>query len=117
MESQAAVTALSALAQSHRLAIFRLLVARGPTGACAGEIAESLDIPSPTLSFHLATLRHAGLIQHRRQGRSMRYSARFDAMNALLGYLTENCCGDNPRACLEGPAVAEGFGDNTEIRK
>ena len=86
------VEALSALAQETRLALFRLLVEAGPAGMPAGAIAERLDVASPTLSFHLKELAHAGLVRASPQGRYVVYRADFDAMNALLGYLTENCC-------------------------
>jgi DNA-binding transcriptional ArsR family regulator len=88
-----AVLALEALAQESRLGIFRLLVEAGPEGIAAGEIAAKMGLPNPTLSFHLSQLRNAGLIEARRDGRSLIYSARFDVMNGLLGFLTENCCG------------------------
>lgn len=88
-----AVGALGALAQESRLAVFRLLVKRGPKGHPAGEIGERLAIPGPTLSFHLRTLAQAGLVTTRREGRFIHYAAAFDRMNALVGYLTENCCG------------------------
>ncbi len=87
------VAALAALAQEHRLAVFRALVQAGPEGLPAGAIAERLGIANSSLSFHLAQLRHAGLIGQRREGRSLIYSADFGAMNALVGYLMENCCG------------------------
>jgi DNA-binding transcriptional ArsR family regulator len=93
MKSQTAVAALSALANEHRLAAFRLLVQTGPEGLAAGAIAESLDIPASSLSFHLAHLTRAGLIVQRRESRSLIYSTDFDAMNGLVGFLTENCCG------------------------
>ena len=96
MTSPEAVTALAALAQEHRLAVFRLLVQAGSAGLPAGQIAERLGIAAPTLSFHLAHLKHAGLAQFRRAGRSLIYAANFEAMNALMAYLTENCCGGNP---------------------
>jgi DNA-binding transcriptional ArsR family regulator len=92
MESQSAVTALSALAQENRLSVFRLLVRAGPDGVAAGEIAAELDIPNATLSFHLNQLRHADLVSFRRTGRSLIYAAKYDSMNELLAYLTENCC-------------------------
>jgi len=92
MESDAAVTALSALAHENRLAVFRLLVRAGPAGVPAGEIAAELDIPNATLSFHLNQLRHSGLVSFRRTGRSLIYAAQYDSMNELLAYLTENCC-------------------------
>jgi DNA-binding transcriptional ArsR family regulator len=99
METIGAIAALGALAQETRLAIFRLLVERGPTGHAAGFIAEKLDIPASSLSFHLAQLSHAGLIVQRRESRSLIYSVDFAAMNGLMGYLTENCCGGDAGAC------------------
>lgn len=98
-----AVVALSALAQETRLEIFRLLVQAGPEGLPAGRIGEVLDLPSPTLSFHLAQLRQAGLVTFRREGRSLIYVAEYAAMNALIGFLTENCCGGNAAACAPKP--------------
>jgi ArsR family transcriptional regulator len=93
MESAVAIAALGALAQENRLDVFRLLVAAGTEGLPAGEIAQRLGIASPTLSFHLAQLRHAGLVHKRRDGRSLIYAANFDGMRALMGFLSENCCG------------------------
>ena len=93
MESETVVRALGALAQEHRLALFRLLVQAGPEGLAAGAIAEALGVPASSLSFHLAQLTNAGLIAQRRDGRSLIYSADYGAMNALLGFLMENCCG------------------------
>jgi len=87
-----AVAELAALAQETRLALFRLLVEAGPGGMPAGVIAERLGVAAPTLSFHLKELTHAGLIRAVQQGRYVIYSADFDAMSALLAYLTENCC-------------------------
>lgn len=87
-----AVARLAALAQETRLALFRLLVEAGPAGLSAGAIAEHLGVAAPTLSFHLKELTHAGLIRPLQQGRYVIYSADFDAMNALIAYLTENCC-------------------------
>ena len=92
MESSDTLAALAALAQDSRLAVFRLLVEAGPAGLPAGQIAERLAIPAPTLSFHLAQLGHAGLVTARRDGRSVIYAAGYDAMNGLIAYLTENCC-------------------------
>lgn len=91
------MTALSALAQETRLEAFRLLVRRGPAGLPAGRAAALLDIPAPTLSFHLRELRLAGLVRRRRDGRSLVYSPDFDTMNTLLAFLTRNCCEE---ACL-----------------
>ena len=98
METKAVVTALAALAQESRLAVFRLLVQSGPSGLAAGKIAESLAIPPSSLSFHLKELSHAGLVSSRQEGRFVIYSANFGAMNELLAYLTENCCGGAPCA-------------------
>lgn len=93
INDEAAVNALSALAQEHRLALFRLLVQAGPDGLPAGTIAEKLGVPASSLSFHLGHLNRAGLVSQTRQGRSLIYAADYGAMNALLGYLMENCCG------------------------
>ena len=93
METKAAVDALGALAQASRLAIFRLLVTRGPEGMSAGAIGERLDIPPATLSFHLKELDHARLVKQWQDGRFVIYSADFDAIAALVAFLTENCCG------------------------
>ena len=99
MYAKQAIPALAALAQETRLAIFRLLVQRGPDGLAAGDIAEKLDLPASSLSFHLAQLSHAGMIVQRRQSRSLIYSIDFAAMNGLMGFLTENCCGGNATLC------------------
>lgn len=103
METKQAVDALAALAQPSRLAIYRELVQAGPDGQPAGAIAAALGLPAATLSFHLAQLAHAGLVQGRPQGRFVIYTADFAAMNDLVGYLTENCCGGAD--C--GPGVAQ----------
>jgi ArsR family transcriptional regulator len=100
MEKLDAVTALAALAQENRLDVFRLLVQAGPSGMPAGEIAEALDVAPNTLTFHFDKLRTAGLISVQRNGRSMIYAARFETMNHLLVYLTENCCGGRADKCL-----------------
>src|SRR5215475_15682557 len=97
MEPKSAVRALSALAQDSRLEVYRLLVQAGPEGIAASEIAERLGIPANTLSFHLKTLSHADLVQSRQMGRFVYYSANYEQMNTLLGFLTENCCGG--RSC------------------
>ena len=99
MEKQDAVAALGALAQESRLDIFRLLVQTGQDGMPAGKISERLGLPSATLTFHLKELKHAGLVTFERDGRSLIYSAVYPTMNALLGYLTENCCQGDPAAC------------------
>ena len=92
MDSKVVLKALAALAQDTRLALFRLLVEQGPGGFTPGRIAEALDVPAATLSFHLKELANAGLISARQESRFIHYSADFEAMNALVGYLTENCC-------------------------
>ena len=93
MEKTDAVTALAALAQDNRLDVFRLLVQAGPDGMQAGAVADALGLAPNTLTFHFDRLRTAGLVTVRRDGRSMIYAAQFDHMNALLAFLTENCCG------------------------
>ena len=93
MESLNAVSALTSLAQEHRLALFRRLVQTGPEGMAAGALADALGLPNSSLSFHLAHLTRAGLIDQRRDGRSLIYTANFDVMNRLVAFLTENCCG------------------------
>jgi DNA-binding transcriptional ArsR family regulator len=93
MDNIAVVNALGALAQEHRLAVFRLLVQTGEQGMPAGAIADALGVPNSSLSFHLAHLTRAGLIRQERQSRSLIYSADYAAMNELVGYLMENCCG------------------------
>ena len=92
MNSKDAVESLGALAQDSRLAVYRLLVKRGPDGFAAGELAERLKIPGPTLSFHLKALSQAGLVTTRKESRFIYYSANYERMNELVGYLTENCC-------------------------
>ena len=92
MKQEDVLKALAALAQESRLAVFRLLVKRGPEGYTPGEISELLGIPAPTLSFHLKELSKAGLLSVRRRSRFMHYQARFDRMSELLAFLTENCC-------------------------
>ena len=110
METDDAVGALAALAQGTRLAAFRALVAAGPKGLAAGALAAKLDVPPPTLSFHLTALANAGLIGATRDGRSIVYVADFAAMNALVGFLTENCCGGascGPGACPPATSAAK----------
>ena len=107
MKVESAIGALSALAQEHRLALFRLLVQAGDKGMAAGAIADALGLPNSSLSFHLAQLRNAGLILQERQHRSLIYRANYPAMNNLVGYLLENCCGGAdcaPAAACESPA-------------
>ena len=93
MEGKQAIAGLGALAHDTRLAVFRLLVQRGPDGLSAGTIAQALDLTPSSLTFHLQQLMHAGLITQRRMSRQLIYAADFSVMNALIGYLTENCCG------------------------
>jgi DNA-binding transcriptional ArsR family regulator len=106
METTQAVLALSALAQQTRLAIYRLLVQAGREGMAAGSIAEALDLAPATLSFHLAGLTRAGLAQSRNESRFVIYSADYQAMNRLVAFLTENCCG--------GASCNPSSGDNHE---
>lgn len=93
MKKPDVLAALAALSQENRLDAYRLLVQAGPDGRPAGEVAATLGLPPNTLTFHFDKLREAGLVTVRRDGRSMIYAAQFDTMNALIGYLTENCCG------------------------
>jgi ArsR family transcriptional regulator len=99
MKSTEVVKALSALAQESRLAVFRLLVKRGPDGFTPSVIADKLDIAAPTLSFHLKELQNAGLVTVRREGRFLFYSTRFDRMKGLVGFLTDECCSQADEAC------------------
>jgi|SRR5665213_2267 len=99
MKNTDAVIALGALAQDNRLDVFRLLVQAGPEGMPAGSVADALDLAPNTLTFHFDRLRQAGLVTVRRDGRSMIYAARFEVMNDLLGFLTENCCQGAAEAC------------------
>lgn len=105
MKAPEAVAALSALAQEHRLALFRLLVQAGGDGMAAGALAERLGIPNSSLSFHLAGLSRAGLISQERQSRSLIYRADYRRMNALLAYLMENCCAGSQ--CVPAAPVQE----------
>ena len=99
MKKADALAALAALAQDNRLDVFRALVQAGPDGLPAGQVAAMLAIAPNTLTFHFDRLRSAGLVTVRRDGRSMIYAARFATMNALLAFLTENCCGGAPEIC------------------
>lgn len=94
MNATNAVARLASLAQESRLAVFRLLVRKGPEGLAAGEIATRLKIPAATMSFHLKELSNSGLLKSRQEGRFVYYAPDFKAMNALVAYLTENCCAD-----------------------
>lgn len=110
METKNIITALAALAQESRLAIFKQLVQAGPDGLAAGKIAELTAIAPSSLSFHLKELLHADMVTSRTEGRFVIYAANFATMNTLLQYLTDNCCGGNPcatvcdTACVEGQA-------------
>lgn len=106
MDTKHAVGALGALAHEHRLAIYRMLVERGPDGLPAGAIAERLGVPSSSLTFHLQHLQRAGLATQRRVGRQLIYAADFAAMNGLVGFLTENCCGQGSAGAVCDPAAA-----------
>lgn len=92
MKAEDAVLALGALAHGSRLATYRLLVKRGPQGYTPGELAQKLEIPAPTLSFHLRELSRAGLVESRREGRFLFYSPAFERMQDLIGFLTDKCC-------------------------
>jgi ArsR family transcriptional regulator len=98
METKQAISALAAMAQESRLSVFRLLVQAGAAGLSASKISESLAIPASSLSFHLKELSYADLVHSRQEGRFIFYSANYDTMNSLLGFLTENCC--SGEACL-----------------
>ena len=99
MDTKQAVIQLSSLAQEARLAIFRCLVQAGPSGLSAGVISQALQIPNSTLSFHLKELVHAHMISARQESRFIYYSANYECMNALLAYLTENCCAGQTPCC------------------
>lgn len=105
MDSKAAVSALSALAQASRLSVFQTLVELGPEGAYPSELAQQLDIPPNTLSFHLKTLSHADLITSEQNGRFIRYRANFEQMQGLIDFLTRNCCGGDPSKCAPQASV------------
>ena len=99
MKSKEAISALSALASEARLAIFRLLVKRGPAGYTPTELTRRLGVPAPTLSFHLRELVNVGLVASRREGRNLHYRAQFERMQSVLDFLTENCCSLADEAC------------------
>jgi ArsR family transcriptional regulator, arsenate/arsenite/antimonite-responsive transcriptional repressor len=101
MKSNDAISALSALASEPRMAVYRLLVKRGPEGYTPSELSGRLDLPAPTLSFHLKGLVQAGLVLSRRESRNLYYSPNFERMNGLVGFLTENCCSLAGEGCGE----------------
>ncbi len=103
MEENEVIRSLAALAHGLRLQVFRMLVVAGPAGLTPGIIAEQLEVPGATLSFHLKELMHAQLVTQERDGRNLIYRAAFDHMNALLGFLTANCC--QGQTCLETSAT------------
>src|ERR1700690_4496671 len=112
MKKANVIAALGAIAQEPRLDLFRMLVQKGPEGLPAGELGTRLGLPSPTLSFHLNQLRFAGLVSSRRESRSIIYCANFKAMNNLLDYMTENCCGGRPELCR--PATLSDCGSGSD---
>lgn len=114
MQGDEVISALGALAQDHRLSAYRLLVQAGRDGLAAGAIAEALDLPASSLSFHLAQLQQAGLITQRRDGRSLIYAPDYAAMARLIGYLTENCsrgsgCGEVPGCGVGAPQLPAAY--------
>jgi DNA-binding transcriptional ArsR family regulator len=115
MEKTSALAALAALAQENRLDVFRLLVEAGPDGMSAGAVAEALGLAPNTLTFHFDRLRQAGLVTVQRNGRSMIYSAHFETMNALLGFLTENCCGGVSEKCERMPTCKPALGRRAKL--
>lgn len=117
MDTRHVIDALGALAQDTRLAIYRLLMQRGPGGLPAGAIAEKLGVPASSLSFHLAHLARAGLIAQRRQSRTLIYAVDFAGMNALMAYLTENCCGGDAAACAPACATPPARATTVKRRK
>jgi ArsR family transcriptional regulator, arsenate/arsenite/antimonite-responsive transcriptional repressor len=108
MKAAAVIDAMGALAHEHRLRVYRLLVESGPPGLPAGEIGERIGLVPSSLTFHVQALQRAGLITQRRAGRQIMYAADYSTMNSLVGYLTENCCGQGAAACAPScqPATA-----------
>ncbi|WP_086739714.1 ArsR/SmtB family transcription factor [Erythrobacter colymbi] len=113
MQADLVIRALGALAQEHRLAAFRLLVQAGAAGIPAGALAERIGVPPSSMSFHLAQLANAGLVTQRRESRSIIYAADYAAMNGLMAYLTENCCGGLP--CEDAAACAPAKPEETVL--
>jgi ArsR family transcriptional regulator, arsenate/arsenite/antimonite-responsive transcriptional repressor len=118
MDKKRAIAALAALAQETRIELFRLLVTCGPAGLPAGVIAEKIGVFPSSLSFHLQQLVHAGLITQRRLSRRIIYSAEYGAMNELMAYLTENCCGRDvcPPFCNPADTFSKGESDEAPTR-
>ena len=106
MENKSVVTALASLAHESRLNIIRVLIQAGPEGLPAGKIGEMTGNPPSTMSFHLKDLSHAGMVTSRRESRYVIYSANFDTMNSLIGFLTQNCCGGNPCSTVTTPVCS-----------
>lgn len=113
MQAAAVICALGALAQEHRLAVFRLLVQAGAEGMPAGALAEAVGVPASSMSFHLAQLANAGLVTQRRQSRSIIYAADYAAMNGLVAYLMENCCGGVP--CSQDAACTPATNNEKDV--
>lgn len=113
MDLNSVIKALAALAQEHRLAVYRLLVQAGPDGMSAGILADKIGVPPSSMSFHLAQLANAGLVTQRRQSRSIIYSADYDAMNGVMDYLTENCCGG--MSCSAMTACSPQISDQKDV--
>lgn len=113
LEPGQVIRALSALAQEHRLAAYRLLVQAGPDGMAAGALAEALGAPASSMSFHLSQLANTGLVTQRRQSRSIIYSANYGAMNGLMAYLTENCCGGG--TCAPAAACTSATNEEKDV--
>lgn len=107
MDTKTAITAMSALAQEHRMEVFRLLVKEGPSGLSAGELAAKLEISPSSLSFHIAQLERAHLVSSRRESRHINYAVDFDGMRDLLDFLTEDCCNGEPALCSSLAAVTK----------
>jgi ArsR family transcriptional regulator, arsenate/arsenite/antimonite-responsive transcriptional repressor len=117
MKTPAVIDALGALAHEHRLAIYRLLVQRGPEGLSAGAIGERVGLVPSSLTFHLQNLQRAGLIAQRRESRQLIYSADFAVMNGLVGYLTENCCGNSTAECSANCTPAQSAKPTKRVAK
>ena len=117
MKIKDAVAALAALAQEKRLSIFRLLVEAGPEGVAAGRIAETLEVPGATLSFHLKELTRAGLVSSRQEKQFIYYAVDFDRMAELMTFLTENCCKGMPQACLTVVETALGSCCSPKVKR